>query len=122
LSLLIDIPRSSAAGVPEAPPADRIVDGAPRTQVYNVWSSVDDRVHTGVWSASRGAWKVSYDEAEYCEILAGACEITADGGDVRRYGPGDAFMIPPGFSGVWRVIEPMTKRYVIVMPDAGAAT
>jgi uncharacterized cupin superfamily protein len=32
---------------------------------------------------------------------------------VRRFGPGDSFVIEPGFAGVWRVIAPMKKRFVV---------
>ena len=46
-------------------------------------------------------------------MLEGVCELVPDGGEAVRYGEGDSFIIEPGFSGVWRVIEPMKKRYVV---------
>ena len=46
-------------------------------------------------------------------MLEGVCELVPDGGEGVRYSEGDSFIIEPGFTGVWRVIEPMKKRYVV---------
>jgi uncharacterized cupin superfamily protein len=57
---------------------------------------------------------VRYDEWEFCHMLEGVCELVPDdGGDAKRFGAGDSFVIEPGFVGVWRVIAPMKKRFVI---------
>jgi uncharacterized cupin superfamily protein len=42
-----------------------------------------------------------------------------DRGAPQRYRAGDAFVIEPGFRGVWRVIEAMRKRYVITYRSEG---
>jgi uncharacterized cupin superfamily protein len=60
-----------------------------------------------------GAWRVNYEEWEFCHLLEGACEITPDGGEPQRFAAGDSFVIEPGFVGVWRVLAPMRKRFVI---------
>jgi uncharacterized cupin superfamily protein len=41
------------------------------------------------------------------------CELTPDGGQAQRFHAGDSFVIEPGFVGVWRVIAPMRKRFVV---------
>jgi uncharacterized cupin superfamily protein len=46
-------------------------------------------------------------------MLEGICELVADGGAPQRFNVGDSFVIEPGFAGVWRVIAPMKKRFVI---------
>jgi uncharacterized cupin superfamily protein len=66
--------------------------------------------------ATVGAWRVSYDEWEYCHILSGRMSLTPDGGAPVQFGPGDSFVIEPGFRGVWTVIEDMAKTYVIRLP------
>jgi uncharacterized cupin superfamily protein len=68
--------------------------------------------------ATVGAWRVSYDEWEYCHILSGRMSLTPDGGAPVQFGPGDSFVIEPGFRGVWTVIEDMAKTYVIRLPGA----
>lgn len=97
----------------EAPvAADRVAEGSPRT-VSCVDYQRDDKVFAGEWSASVGAWSVKYDEWEFCHVLEGECELEASDGERRRFGAGDSFVIEPGFIGVWRVLKPMKKRYVI---------
>lgn len=96
----------------QAVEADRLVEGSPRT-VSTLEYSRDDKVFAGEWSATAGAWRVKYEEWEFCHVLEGACELVPDGGEAVRYDAGDSLIIEPGFSGVWRVIEPMKKRYVV---------
>jgi uncharacterized cupin superfamily protein len=56
---------------------------------------------------------VAYDEWEFCHVLEGVCELTPDGGAPQRFKAGDSFVIEPGFVGVWRVLAPMKKRFVV---------
>ena len=35
------------------------------------------------------------------------------------YGPGDSFVMPAGFPGLWEVLEPAQKFYAIYEPAAG---
>lgn len=92
--------------------ADRLVEGSPRT-VSTLDYARDEKIFAGEWSASVGAWRVEYEEWEFCHVLEGACELVPDGGEAVRYGEGDSFIIEPGFVGVWRVLTPMKKRYVV---------
>lgn len=91
--------------------ADRIVEGAPVTETRLDYER--DGTYAGEWAADVGAWRVQYDEWEFCHVLEGACELTPDGGETRRFAAGDSFVIEPGFAGVWRVIAPMRKRFVV---------
>jgi uncharacterized cupin superfamily protein len=98
----------------EAPvPAERVVEGEPRT-ITRIDYTQGDKIFAGEWSASVGAWRVKYEEWEFCHMLEGACELVGDDdGAVQRFGPGDSFVIEPGFAGMWRVLEPMKKRFVV---------
>lgn len=97
----------------EAPvAADRVTDGSPRT-VSCLDYKRDGKIFAGEWSASVGAWRVSYEEWEFCHVLEGVCELETSDGEKRRFQAGDSFVIEPGFAGVWRVIEPMRKRFVV---------
>lgn len=102
------------APAPEAP--RNIVSGTPLTQTLNAYESADGLTFSGIWTATVGAWRVHYDEWEFCQILTGRMSLAADGGDMQRFGPGDRFVIEPGFSGVWAVLEDMSKSYVICLP------
>jgi uncharacterized cupin superfamily protein len=48
-------------------------------------------------------------------VLKGACELVPDDGAARFYKAGESFVIEPGFAGIWRVISPMRKRFVILL-------
>ncbi|MBY0564235.1 MAG: cupin domain-containing protein [Hyphomonadaceae bacterium] len=91
--------------------ADRRVDGAPMTETRLDYER--DGTYAGEWAADVGAWRVQYDEWEFCHVLEGACDFTPDGGAPTRFAAGDSFVIEPGFVGVWRVIAPMRKRFVV---------
>lgn len=102
------------SGVPDVAPiaADRMVEGAPVTETRLDFQR-GEKVFAGEWSADVGAWRVTYDEFEFCHVLEGACELLSDDGNAQRFGAGDSFVVEPGFAGVWRVLAPMRKRFVI---------
>ena len=113
--------RVQPEGAPELgrPAADRLVSGDP---LHRTWNLEDrDGLFCGIWDSTPGAWRVVYDEWEYCRILSGRSVLTGDDGSRLEVGPGDSFVIPPGFTGVWEVIETTRKDYVIrlLRPDAG---
>jgi hypothetical protein len=103
----------AATGEPETgrPDPSRLISGDP---VHTTWNAEDrDGLYAGVWQSTPGAWRVVYDEWEFCHILAGHSILTEDGGAPRHLRAGDAFVIQPGFSGVWEVVETTRKEYVI---------
>lgn len=105
----------SGAGVGDTQPiaADRLVEGAP-VETTKLDYQRDGKTYVGEWSAGIGAWRVRYDEWEFCHMLEGACELVPDDGEgARSFHAGDSFVIEPGFVGVWRVLTPMKKRFVI---------
>lgn len=104
--------RGGASPTREPIAADRIVEGAPVTETRLDYQR-GDTLFAGEWSAGVGAWRVKYEEWEFCHLLEGACELVGDDGETQRYTAGDSFVIEPGFSGVWRVLAHMRKRFVI---------
>ena len=104
--------RGKAEAAAEPIPADRVLEGAPVAETVLEYAR-DDTTFAGEWRASVGAWRVRYDEWEFCHMLEGACELLPDDGPAQRFAAGDSFIVEPGFSGVWRVLSPMKKRFVI---------
>lgn len=102
-----------AAGEPTQPAADRLVEGDPRQSVANAFSDPTGQFHVGYWRSSAGAWRVRYTEHELCHLLAGRLRIRSDRGDTLEFAAGASFVVPAGFSGVWEVLEPVTKLYAI---------
>lgn len=108
---LIFLSKTGVAPVTERPAPDRLISGDP---VFTTWGYEDqDGLYCGIWQSTPGKWRVIYTEWEYCRILAGVSVLTQDGGAARIVRTGDSFIIRPGFSGSWEVMETTRKDYVI---------
>jgi uncharacterized cupin superfamily protein len=107
------------AGEGEAsrPAADRLLAGDPVQRAWNAYSDGSEQFHVGHWSSTRGVWRVRYTECELCVLTAGRVELVSEAGTRVSFGPGDAFVVPAGFSGTWAVIEDCTKIYAIFIPQ-----
>lgn len=101
-----------ASPVCEPVAADRLIEGAPMTETRIDYEQ-GGVLYAGEWRADVGAWRVAYDEWEFCHVLEGECELIPDNEAPRRFRAGDSFVIEPGFTGVWCVLAPMRKRFVV---------
>ncbi|MCB1404798.1 MAG: cupin domain-containing protein [Rhodobacteraceae bacterium] len=108
---LVRITPLGAPPVTARPSPDRVVSGDP---VFTSWDIEDrDGIYAGIWQSTPGAWRVIYDEWEYCHILSGHSVLTAEDGTAQDLRAGDSIVIRPGFRGVWEVLETTRKDYVI---------
>jgi uncharacterized cupin superfamily protein len=94
------------------PSADRLISGHPKFRTWNI-EERPGGLFAGVWESTPGAWRIQYDEWEYCRIVSGVSIVTETGGAARRFAAGDSFIIRPGFTGVWEVVETTRKEYVV---------
>lgn len=101
---------------PGGPLAERVVSGSPTFRTWTLEESSDSKVFAGVWEATPGKWRIVYDEWEYCSILSGISVVTRGGEAPQRIGPGDVFVIQPGFEGTWEVLETTRKLFVVRLP------
>ncbi len=99
-----------------APDPERVVDGDPRFTVWTVEERLDGKTFAGYWKSTQGTWRVSYDEWEYCALLEGYAVVSEDGGGTWDLTPGAHFVFRPGFTGQWRVVEPVLKTFVVILP------
>ena len=95
-----------------APAAGRVIAGQPQFRTWNI-EEAEGGIYAGVWEATPGKWHIEYYEWEYCHILQGVSVIASERGEARTVGPGDSFVIRPGFKGTWEVLETTRKEYVI---------
>ena len=105
-------------GPPEIdhPRPDRLVAGDPERRTWNLYSDAAGTVFSGFWECDPGAWRVVYPPGmdELCTLVFGRVRLTDEQGGERTFGPGDSFVIPGGFTGVWETLEPLRKIYFIV--------
>jgi uncharacterized protein len=85
--------------------------------VHTTWNLEDrDGLYCGLWQSTPGKWRVSYDEWEYFRLIEGTSVLTDDAGTATTLRAGDSWIIRPGFSGTWEVLETTLKDYVIKLP------
>lgn len=102
------------AGKPYVLPDDRIVDGAPGFLSWDLEKTADGKIVSGIWEASAGAWRSAKGrDWEFCHLISGVVELTEDGRPPITLKAGDVFVMRPGFTGTWRVIETVRKSFVI---------
>ncbi len=109
--LFARVTKDAASPETDAPAAERLISGNP---VFTTWNLEErDGLYCGIWQSTPGKWRIVYDEWEYCRILQGHSVITHDDGSRFELKAGDSFVLRPGFSGTWEVIETTAKDYVI---------
>ena len=100
-------------------PEERRIEGIPEYKTWELDTAMAEaakwgKIRTGVWEATPGKTVSKKGETfEFCHILSGKCEIGEDGGESHVFGPGDSFILKPGFVGTWRTIETVRKIFII---------
>lgn len=100
-------------GAPEIarPDPARLISGDPE---HSTWLTDEaPGLWCGVWRSTPGCWRVVYEEWEYFRLTEGVSVLTPDGGAPVTLRAGDAWVIRPGFTGTWEVVETTAKDFVI---------
>ena len=115
-SLIVDFATVSPETTHSKPPADRLLEGNPEQVARNYFSDSTGRFFAGIWESTPGKWRVRYSENEFCYLTRGRVRIEHESGRGWTFSAGSSFVIPAGFNGVWHVLEPTAKLYVIYEP------
>ncbi len=95
----------------ETPP-ELLLSGVATTHSWEAFSNA--RVNCGIWeSEAFSKIKLHPTSMEYCFILEGEVKLTDSQGASQLFRTGDAFVVEPGFDGVWESITRVRKHYVI---------
>ena len=108
-------PVTPAAAEPEfdRPSPEKLISGSPEFTTWNIEER--DGLYCGIWQSTPGKWRISYDEWEYFRLTKGVSVITDAEGTATTLQAGDAWLLRPGFSGTWEVLETTVKDYVILI-------
>lgn len=81
---------------------------------FRVWvlDSLKEGIKFGIWESTPGKWKYTSPQWEYCRILSGKTIITEDGGKSFTVRAGDSFLLKPGVSCTWEVLETTRKEFI----------
>ncbi len=98
------------------PRPERRLLGNPERRTYNHYTNPSGEVFAGIWTCEPGSWRIAMGEAEdeLFFVTRGRCRLVADDGHAVECAVGQSLVIPAGFSGVFEVIEALTKHYMIV--------
>lgn len=91
------------------------------------WSETEFRANlvstdsvAGFWEGTVGWVAInSWPYNEVCVILRGRVAVEDATGHLDEFGPGQAFLVPVGFRGVWHTLETTEKIFVGVVPEHG---
>lgn len=98
----------------DRPRPDRLVEGNP---LRTTWTRYERAGMTaGTWACEPGAWRIAFaeDKDEFFQIVEGRVRLTDAAGTAREFGPGEACVIPAGFTGTFEVLEAVKKNFVVV--------
>ena len=98
------------------PREERRLEGNPKRTTWNHFTNASGEISAGIWACEKGSWRIAFapDKDEYFYVLEGRCRVIDEQGHATEAGPGDALVIPGGFKGIFEVVEPVRKHYVIV--------
>ena len=97
------------------PKPERLERGHPMRTTWNHYSDSTEHLHAGAWASEVGAWQIAYPAnlGEFFHVIEGEIALTDSDGVRTTYRPGDACVIPPGFEGLFEVVKPAKKHYVV---------
>lgn len=97
------------------PRADRLAKGNPKRLTTALYKQ--DTMSCGIWECEVGAWNIQFPEnrQEFFTVLEGLVRIhDAKTQHYIEVGAGQAGIIPASFLGMFEVLEPVKKYYVLV--------
>ena len=99
----------------EHDPTDTPIVGADEPRTCIAFTSPDGKYTANVWACNAGTLKIENLEVSETGIpIQGTVEITdLEGGNKAIYGPGDAYVLPLGFSGYFHMPEAFVKYNIM---------
>lgn len=74
-----------------------------------------DEVRVGTWVCEPYTDEiVGYEYDEFMYMIEGSVELIYPDGVVDRFGPGQAFILPKGFTGTWKQPEKVVKFMAMI--------
>jgi len=104
------------AAVEDHPAVERAIGAPPRRLTAERYAADNGALSIGDWHCEPGAWRIAFHPGrhEFFQVISGRLRIVDTKGVVREFGPGDAGIIPAGFTGTFEVLERVSKRYVML--------
>jgi uncharacterized cupin superfamily protein len=98
------------------PDEDKRIKGNPLRIAREYFANEVHGVRAGTWEAGPGAYRIALGAGkhELFHMLTGRVIISeADGGNPRQFAAGETGVIPPGFAGIFEIVEAASKFWVV---------
>jgi len=98
---------------------DTVVEGKAEEQGHIFFTNAAGNVNAGVWECASCTERIrDYPFDQCCFVLEGSLTIIDENGHAETFKPGDAFIIPRGFNGDWRMTERYRNFFITVEPES----
>lgn len=109
-----DVSREHLEEKPLAPPSAEPLEGEVLVRGAVEFTDKDRTIISGIWESDPGISRWEFlTRGEIVHILEGRMSVQRDGEDAVELTAGTAAFFPLGWTGVWSVIEPVRKFYVV---------
>lgn len=91
-----------------------LLSGSGITSAWIPFKATDSTVISGMWESDAFSKKKAHpDEMEFCYLIEGRVKLTDAQGNSSVFNAGEAFVVEPGFDGIWESETPVRKYFVI---------
>lgn len=114
---IIHFSRAEAEPELDYPRPERLLsEHNPRRLTRNFYTDPSGMLSTGEWCCEPGRWRIAFaaNKMEYFNVLSGSLSIEDENGASVSFQPGEGGVIPAGFRGVFTVLTPVRKHYVVL--------
>ncbi|RIX48386.1 MAG: DUF861 domain-containing protein [Rhodocyclales bacterium GT-UBC] len=100
----------------DRPRPDRLVSGNPLRTTQEYFLAPAGDLSAGIWACEPGAWNIAFapGKDEFFCVIEGRIRISDMHGNSSEFGPGEAGVIPAGFTGCFEVLQAVRKHYVVL--------
>jgi len=97
---------------------DAVADGVADERGHIFFTNATGNVTVGVWQCTPCTEITrDYPYDQLCFVLEGTTTITDESGHTETYKPGDAFVIPRGFNGSFKMTGNFKNYFITVEPE-----
>lgn len=106
--------------VEDRPRPDRLLQGNPLRHTWTHYETADEALSCGIWACEPGAWRIRFadNKHEFFCVIEGLVRLHDEAGTVVEVKAGAAAVIPAGFAGVFEVVQPVRKYFVVCQTSA----
>ena len=99
-------------------PSNILISGSGETRINIPFKAMDSSVISGIWESEAFSKLKSHpNEMEFCYLIKGDVKISDAQGNYSEFSEGEAFIVEPGFDGIWESKTFVRKYFVLAKCD-----